>query len=55
MVGLLSLESRYGRPKMRNSERKMRKIKRQEIGRDPVGYDRFNIFMVSVVMRSIQS
>jgi len=36
MVGLLSLESCCGRPKMRNSV--VDWIKRQEIGRHPVGY-----------------
>jgi len=50
MVGLLSLESCCGKPKMRNS----RRTKRQEMGRHPIGYVSYSVFKLSDVMRKIQ-
>jgi len=34
---------------------RFRRIKREEIGRHPVGYDSYSVFKVSDVMRKIQS
>jgi len=52
MVGLLSLESCYGRPKMRNSVlERLRDRKLVDIQSD-TGY---SIFLMSDVMREIQS
>jgi len=51
MVGLLSLESCCGRPKMRYS---FRRIKIQELGRHQDVYVSYSVFKVSDVMREIQ-
>jgi len=51
MVGSLSSES-CGRSKMRNS---VLEGLREEVGRHPVGYVSHDVFLVSDVIREIQS
>jgi len=55
MVGLLSLESCCGRPKMRNLVLEGLRDRKLDDIQHPVGYVSYSIFEVSDVMREIQS